>query len=91
MEYKFQVGDRVALVAEDHGNHKLHDGSVGTVVGYWSSSIVSVEWDEWCNGHDCNGRAAYGHGWNVRVHSVAPLNMNEADEEVCLVDLDSLM
>ena len=78
----FNIGDRVRCIV-DHpdNNNNIVRGSTGTVVNcedvniFCSASaivygIVFVEWDEYVNGHSCDGSAKYGYGWNVEQHQI---------------------
>lgn len=61
---EFKIGDRVRCIS-DYGEGATV-GDTGTVVGGDGSWAVYVEWDESrsCR-HDCGGRCADYHGWNV--------------------------
>lgn len=62
----YQIGDRVrCLVDKPENNGHIVCGSMGTVV-YCEGNIVFVEWDNYVDGHDCDGHASeWGYGWNV--------------------------
>lgn len=62
----YQIGDRVrCLVDNPENNGHIVCGSMGTVV-YCEGNIVFVEWDNYVDGHDCDGHASeWGYGWNV--------------------------
>lgn len=60
-----KVGNRVKLIRK---NNNLILGSVGTIVEI--GSALSVDWDDFIQGHDCNGLARMGHGWNVNFSAV---------------------
>ena len=62
----YQIGDRVrCLVDKPENNGHIVCGSTGTVV-YCEGNIVFVEWDNYVDGHDCDGHASeWGYGWNV--------------------------
>ena len=48
-------------------------GKVGTVK-VAASTIIGVEFDERANGHSCDGKCKYGHGWWVSADGLQPLN-----------------
>lgn len=54
---KFEVGGRVYVKTEEdkHRAKGLKVGYRGTVVNF-DGSLVGVEWDDWRNGHGCDGR-----------------------------------
>jgi hypothetical protein len=67
----YQIGDRVrCLVDKPENNGYIVCGSTGTVV-YCEGDIVFVEWDNYVDGHDCDGHASeWGYGWNVLFSDV---------------------
>lgn len=67
----YQIGDRVrCLVDKPENNGHIVCGSTGTVV-YCEGNIVFVEWDNYVDGHDCDGHASeWGYGWNVLFSDV---------------------
>ena len=68
------VGDRVVAtpkMAEYYENVK--PGFAGRVVRYdHGQDFVYVEWDDYVHGHDCDGLACDGYGWNVPIKAVEP-------------------
>lgn len=46
-------------------------GDTGTVV-HCEDDIVFVEWDDFVNGHDCDGygNVEFGYGWNVHFDEI---------------------
>lgn len=89
MERKFQIGDRVVITLEEHGNQHLHVGSIGTVVGYYTENISHIEWDEWCHGHTCNNLAHTGYGWNVHNRIIEHCECENTTEAE--VDFDNIL
>lgn len=74
----FKIGDRVRCVDSYEGNDMIID-EVGTVICRLDDHTVGVEFDvEFDEGHDCNGHAAYYHGWYI---SEACLVLEEASEQ----------
>lgn len=58
------------LVDKPENNGHIVCGSTGTVV-YCEGNIVFVEWDNYVDGHDCDGHASeWGYGWNVLFSDV---------------------
>jgi hypothetical protein len=62
MNYK--VGDRVKHQYQHGVGHGGNMNRVGTVVSVKPHDVYGIDFDEHMNGHDCNGRAREGHGWN---------------------------
>ena len=67
---KFKVGDRVKVKKDTVTLNIRTVGEFGTVKklytdNYYSNNYYSVEFDKFVGGHDCNGLAKDGHGWNV--------------------------
>lgn len=68
----FKVGDRVqSIVDYPDNNDNIVRGSTGTVV-HCDDGIAFVEWDDFVNGHDCDGygNVEWGHGWNVNFDEI---------------------
>lgn len=91
---KFNVGDRVRLLAKFGGGYDrcLNFGSVGTVVGYFAptSDIVYVSWDDFRSGHNCHGLLTgerVKSGWNYYEHD---LELTEEAEPISL-DISSIL
>lgn len=61
--HDFVVGERVRAIANQDSKSPGQLGE-GTIVWVFGGS-VSVEWDNNIGGHNCNGRAKYGHGWDM--------------------------
>ena len=68
----FKVGDRVrSTVDYPDNNENIVRGDTGTVV-HCEDDIVFVEWDDFVNGHDCDGygNVEFGYGWNVHFDDI---------------------
>jgi len=61
----FRAGSRVICVSGEHLN-KL-EGIKGTVLNYYGAGYMSVEWDEYINGHRGDGerKGKMGFCWTV--------------------------
>lgn len=81
----FQVGSRVRVKDGMAFTNKKTVGIEGTVVGYYmdNPNIINVEWDLDVHGHNCEGKAKYGHGWNYPVGS---LELVEYDADLSVDD-----
>lgn len=66
------VGDRVvATLKMTKYYDNIKPGFAGRVVRYdHGQDFVYVEWDNYVCGHDCDGLAEYGYGWNVPTDAV---------------------
>ena len=68
----FKVGDRVrSTVDYPDNNENIVRGDTGTVV-HCEDDIAFVEWDDFVNGHDCDGygNVEFGYGWNVHFDEI---------------------
>jgi hypothetical protein len=65
----FEVGDEV-LGKKNYENKKL-EGIRGRIVGV--DRYISVEWEKYIGGHECDGLAKQGHGWNVPKENLIAL------------------
>lgn len=63
---EFRIGDRVICIGDADGNPMVN-GAIGTVIGFWSSDICSVEYDEDIGGHSLGGKCEDGYGWNTNI------------------------
>lgn len=63
-KHKFKVGDRVKVKKDIATLNRRTVGKCGTVKELLTYNYCSVEFDEFVGGHDCNGFAKEGHGWN---------------------------
>lgn len=63
----FRINDRVyACVDSPDSNSSIHIGDSGTVCGIGDKGRrIAVKWDNYINGHDCEGKCEYGYGWWV--------------------------
>lgn len=63
----FHIGDRVyACVANPDDNCMINIGDYGTVCDIGNNGRrIAVKWDDYVNGHDCDGKCDYGYGWWV--------------------------
>lgn len=83
----FHVGDRVVLIESIWSN--LPVGSVGTVkdMGF----CLAIEFDDFHDGHGCDGCIAADAGWYVRPERVCLIStVNEEYEEYTLNDIANL-
>lgn len=71
---KYKVGDRVVCKG-DYDNKNIA-GKVGTVK-VDGSTITGVEFDEYANGHSCNGKCKCGYGWWVCEGSLKAIPNNK--------------
>lgn len=78
-EVEFKVGDRVKNINETWG--LLTGGELGTIVvveSVRSGIIIGVEWDNACNGHDCNRNGKDGHCfWTYHTKNVELINKSK--------------
>jgi hypothetical protein len=77
-ETKFKVGDRVRAIKEDDGNTRII-GKTGTVKKNWSfhgEPICDIEFDEYVNGLDLDGRCEHGKGWSCFETTLEPVHDN---------------
>lgn len=84
----FQVGDRVECIRPDPANNLITIGMTGTVCQRGGAAFIGVGWDEDVEGHDCNGRCEFGHGWNIpadriRLTESEPPELTIDDSELC--------
>lgn len=63
-KHKFKVGDRVKVKNDTVTINRRIVGKCGTVKELLTDNYCSVEFDKFVDGHDCNGFAKEGHGWN---------------------------
>lgn len=61
---KFKVGDRVKVKKDTITLNRNTVGECGTVKELLTDNYCAVEFDKFVGGHDCNGFAKDGHGWN---------------------------
>ena len=61
---KFKVGDKVKVKKDTITLNRNTVGECGTVKELLTDNYCSVEFDKFVGGHDCNGFAKEGHGWN---------------------------
>ena len=71
MGRRFQIGDRVVLNA-GYRYMSLPADMAGTVVGFSGDISYAVDFDDWENGHDCDGLARPGHGWYIQDSRLDP-------------------
>ena len=67
---KFKVGDRVRVKSDYCTVNGKVKGKVGTIKGFIPDNYCNVEFDEFVDGHDCNGLAKKCFGWNVREDDI---------------------
>lgn len=63
-KHKFKVGDRVKVKKNTVTINRRTVGECGTVKKLLTDNYCSVEFDKFVGGHDCNGFAKDGYGWN---------------------------
>lgn len=63
-KHKFKVGDRVKVKKNTVTLNIRTVGECGTVKELLTDNYYSVEFDKFVGGHDCNGFAKDGYGWN---------------------------
>lgn len=76
----FEVGDRVTVLEEygtvgygDETSYKERTGLSGTVcVPADKYTEVGIRFDEFMNGHDCDGHCKLGYGWFVPYKYIIP-------------------
>lgn len=61
---KFKVGDRVKVKKNTVTINRNTVGECGTVKKLLMNNYFAVEFDKFVDGHDCDGFAKEGHGWN---------------------------
>lgn len=76
---EFKVGDRVR-----------HEKGVGTIVFNDGSTEMNfaVEFDEYMEGHTCEGKAKRGHGWWCSAHELTKIEDETPEGEWRVVDRD---
>ena len=63
-KHNFKVGDRVKVIKNSGTLNIRTVGECGTVKELLTNNYYSVEFDKFVGGHDCNGFAKDGYGWN---------------------------
>ena len=63
-KHKFKVGDRVKVKKNAVILNIRTVGECGTIKKLLTDNYCSVEFDKFVGGHDCDGFAKDGHGWN---------------------------
>lgn len=61
----FKIGDRVRHVPLYGDSVEPSSDKIGTIVNIRTTGVFGVEFDEHIHGHDCDGYARLGHGWNL--------------------------
>jgi len=79
---KFKVGDRVKVKKDIVTLNRRTVGKCGTVKELLTDNYCSVEFDEFVGGHDCNGFAKEGHGWN---HAEDALDLVKTKNETIVI------
>lgn len=79
---KFKVGDRVKVKKDIVTLNRRTVGKCGTVKELLTGNYCSVEFDEFVGGHDCNGFAKEGHGWN---HAEDALDLVKTQNETIVI------
>ena len=81
-KHKFKVGDRVKVKKDIVTINRRTVGKCGTVKELLTDNYCSVEFDEFVGGHDCNGFAKEGHGWN---HAEDALDLVKTQNETIVI------
>lgn len=81
-KHKFKVGDRVKVKKDIVTLNRRTVGKCGTVKELLMDNYCSVEFDEFVGGHDCNGFAKEGHGWN---HAEDTLDLVKTQNETIVI------
>jgi hypothetical protein len=81
-KHKFKVGDRVKVKKDIVTLNRRTVGKCGTVKELLTDNYCSVEFDEFVGGHDCNGFAKEGHGWN---HAEDALDLVKNQNETIVI------
>lgn len=81
-KHKFKVGDRVKVKKDTVTLNRRTVGKCGTVKELLTDNYCSVEFDEFVGGHDCNGFAKEGHGWN---HAEDALDLVKTKNETIVI------
>lgn len=81
-KHKFKVGDRVKVKKDIVTLNRRTVGKCGTVKELLTDNYCSVEFDEFVCGHDCNGFAKEGHGWN---HAEDALDLVKNQNETIVI------
>lgn len=81
-KHKFKVGDRVKVKNDIVTLNRRTVGKCGTVKELLTDNYCSVEFDEFVGGHDCNGFAKEGHGWN---HAEDELDLVKTQNETIVI------
>ena len=68
----YKIGDRVTAVCDVDGDFET-TGESGTVLED-NGITVSVEFDEYVDGHDCDGLGEYGHCLECTPSELEPAN-----------------
>lgn len=78
MKDRFKIGDRV--ISTDGYMH-LPAGEVGTVIEI-IDAVYAVEFDDWTEGHDCQGATQHGHGFYVPHKKLAHYEDSGAEQPI---------
>lgn len=81
-KHKFKVGDRVKVKKDIVTLNRRTVWKCGTVKELLTDNYCSVEFDEFVGGHDCNGFAKEGHGWN---HAEDALDLVKTQNETIVI------
>jgi hypothetical protein len=64
-----KIGDRVKIINKAHKNRtdlKHLSGLTGTIIDFTTiSQLVGIEFDNFIDGHECNGSGKHGYCWYV--------------------------
>lgn len=83
----FTIGDRVEAVRDHLSlNQNITSGMTGTVCRAGRQYSVGVCWDEYVEGHDCDGFCEMGHGWYVKCEDIELIQESNFDLDITSID-----
>lgn len=74
---KFNIGDEVIAL---HNFEEVGKGMTGIVVHLYGGDWIGVEWDDFHNGHHCDGYAKEDAGYYLTAEKLALVNINLINE-----------
>ena len=81
----YQIGDRFVVIRDSFGGPKV--GDTGTLVGSIGDFELQIEWDNFCEGHNCRGRCHKDdHGWSF-YYDMVDIYIQLFEECVDQIDL----
>lgn len=76
-------GDR--FITNQHLESSIESGYTFTVIGYYGESITCV-FEEYIDGHDCNGKAKDYHGWFLSKHYWSSGKLDPIPVEAAIIE-----